>query len=108
MSCPEIQAEGMLAATLVLIHTYPFVTDVRLGNVNSFQFCYLPCTCCVQSYSDRKHLAFMGGTVLGVMSVLKPNLRTRAIGPGNHQSRLRANGTLFRELAGMLCSESPA
>ena len=32
------RTEGTLAAALVLIYSYPFLTDVQFGNVNSLQF----------------------------------------------------------------------
>ncbi len=100
----KYKPEGMLAATLVLIHTFPFVTDVRLGNVNSFQFLLFALYLLVQTHSDRKYPAFIAGTVLGVMSVLKPTFAFVPLLLVITRAAFQQYGTLFRELAGMLCS----
>ena len=98
------RTEGMLAAAVVSIYSYPFATDVQFGNVNSLQFMLVALYIFLESLSHWRHRYFMGGILMGLMFVFKPNLAYLPLVLAVTRLAFRQHRILGIELAGMLCS----
>lgn len=68
-------ATDTLGALLVLLFWFePFLSDLRVANLNGLQLCLLATFLWSQSRLREAPAAFLGGAILGLGTLLKPNL----------------------------------
>lgn len=67
-------AEGLLFAAATVVWCEPLASDIRVGNVNQFQFAGLALYLLTRTRTESAWMDLLGGLVLGFLVAFKPTL----------------------------------